>query len=147
MKMKIAITSKKINDSLNIKTELFGYYHCCHKFGHKDVDCRTRGKDQSLRRKQDTNTSNDRRPVSKVPLFLIPRLIYELGQTRISTFIAILFFFTQFIMANIHWIYKSSRVRCPLSMLFKAIFLVHYEEMRAVWHTLSIVKSVHFLEW
>ena len=38
------------------KGKFYGYCHCCHKFGHKDVDCRTKGKDQSLRRKKDTNT-------------------------------------------------------------------------------------------
>ena len=47
--------------------EFFGYCHCCHKFGHKAADCRTKRKDQSLRSKQDTNTSEDRRPVSRVP--------------------------------------------------------------------------------
>ena len=49
------------------KNKLFGYCHYYHKFGHKVVDCRTRVKDKSLRRKQDTNTSNDRRLVSRVP--------------------------------------------------------------------------------
>ena len=49
------------------KKAFFGYCHCCHKFGHKDVDCRNRGKDQSLRRNQDTNTSKDRIPLSRVP--------------------------------------------------------------------------------
>ena len=48
------------------KKAFFGYFHCCNKFGHKDIDCRTTGKDQSMRNKQDTNTSNDRRPVSRV---------------------------------------------------------------------------------
>ena len=36
------------------KGKLYGYCHCCHKFGHKDADYRTKGKDQILRRKQDT---------------------------------------------------------------------------------------------
>ena len=49
------------------KKELFGYFHCCHNFGHKPVDFKTKGRDQTLRRKQDTNTSNDRRPISRVP--------------------------------------------------------------------------------
>ena len=49
------------------KKAFFGYCHCHHKFGHKVVDCKTKGKDQSLRRKQDTNTSNDRIPVNMVP--------------------------------------------------------------------------------
>ena len=67
MNMKIAITIINIKYSLNIKKAFFGYWHWCYKFGHKVVDCRTRVKDQSLRRNQDTNTSNDRRPVSRVP--------------------------------------------------------------------------------
>ena len=47
--------------------EFFGYFHCCHKFVHKATDCRTNGKDQSPRRKQDINTSDDRRSVRRVP--------------------------------------------------------------------------------
>ena len=46
--------------------EFFGYCHCFHKFGHKAADYRTKAKDQSLRRKQDINTSDDRRSVSRV---------------------------------------------------------------------------------
>ena len=52
---------------LKYKGKFFGYCHCCHKFGHKAVDFTTKGKDQSLRRKQDTNTLNDRRPIRRVP--------------------------------------------------------------------------------
>ena len=49
------------------KMPFLGYCHCCHKFGHKDVDCRNKRKDQSLRSNQDINTSKDRRPVSRIP--------------------------------------------------------------------------------
>ena len=52
---------------LKNKGKLYGYYHCCHKFGHKVVDCRTRGKDQSLRRNQDTNTEDDKGQVRRIP--------------------------------------------------------------------------------
>ena len=45
----------------------YGYHHCFHKFGHKDVDCRTKGKDQSLRRKHDTNTEDGKGQVSRIP--------------------------------------------------------------------------------
>ena len=36
---------------LKHKGKFYGYYHCCHKFGHKVAGCRTKGKYQSLRRK------------------------------------------------------------------------------------------------
>ena len=31
------------------KIWFYGYCHCCHKFGHKDVDCRIKRKDQGLK--------------------------------------------------------------------------------------------------
>ena len=52
---------------LNHKGKFHGYCHCCHKFGHKAVDCRTKGKYQSLRRKQDTNTNDNKGQVSRIP--------------------------------------------------------------------------------
>ena len=61
------VVTKQDQRFLKHKGKFYGYCHCCHKFGHKVADCRTKGKDQSLRRKQDTNTSNDRRPISRVP--------------------------------------------------------------------------------
>ena len=42
------------NSHYNKKDQIFSKY----KFSHKDVDCRTRGRGQSLRR--DTNTSNEK---------------------------------------------------------------------------------------
>ena len=59
--------SKTKSSDQKDQKEFFGYFHCCHKFGHKAADCRTKGKYQSLRRKQDINTSNNRRSVSRVP--------------------------------------------------------------------------------
>ena len=35
-------------------------------FGHKAADCRTKGKDQILRRKQDTNTKDDKGQVRRI---------------------------------------------------------------------------------
>ena len=37
------------------KEKFHGYYHCCHKFGHKVVECRVRGENQRMKREQDTN--------------------------------------------------------------------------------------------
>ena len=51
----------------NIKETFYGYCHWCHKFGHKVVDCITKGKVQILRRKQDTNTKDDKGQVSRIP--------------------------------------------------------------------------------
>ena len=31
--------------------EFYGYFHRCHKFGHKVVDCRIKEEDQGLKRK------------------------------------------------------------------------------------------------
>ena len=45
---------------LKHKGKLYGYCHCCHKFGHKVANYRTKGKDQSLGRKQDTNTKDEK---------------------------------------------------------------------------------------
>ena len=52
---------------LRHKGKFYGYCHCCHKFGHKAADYRTKGKDQSLRRKQNTNTEVDKGQVSRIP--------------------------------------------------------------------------------
>ena len=52
---------------LKHKGKFYGYCHCCHKFGHKAVDCRTKGKYQSLRRKQDTNTEHHKGQVNRIP--------------------------------------------------------------------------------
>ena len=52
---------------LKDKGEFYGYCHCCHNFGHKAVECRTKGKDQSLRKKQNTNIEFDRGQVSRIP--------------------------------------------------------------------------------
>ena len=35
--------------------EFYGYFHCCHKFGHKADDCRIKEEDEGLIRKEDTN--------------------------------------------------------------------------------------------
>ena len=42
------------------KGKLYGYCYCYHMFGHKAADCRTKGKYQNLRRKQYTNTKDDK---------------------------------------------------------------------------------------
>ena len=44
---------------LKHKGKFYRYCHCFHKFGHKDVDYKTKGKEQSLRRRQYTNTEDD----------------------------------------------------------------------------------------
>ena len=49
------------------KGKFYGYCHCCHKFGHKDADYGTKEKDQSLRRKQDTNMEDDKGQVRRIP--------------------------------------------------------------------------------
>ena len=43
------------------KGKLYGYFHCCHKFGHKVVDCRIERKYQGLKRQR------NRISVSMVP--------------------------------------------------------------------------------
>ena len=43
------------------KRTFYGYCHYCHKFGHKDVDCRIKRKDQFLKRQR------NKRFVSRVP--------------------------------------------------------------------------------
>ena len=57
---KMEYVKQEAERSLNHKGESYGYYHCCHKFGHKAADCRTKGKDKSLIRKQNTNTEVDK---------------------------------------------------------------------------------------
>ena len=72
---------------LKYKGKFYGYCHCCHNFGHKAVDSITKGNYQSPRRKQDINTSNDRRSVSKIPhgKMWMKRLDYEDSEkTQIS---------------------------------------------------------------
>ena len=58
---KIEVVKQKDQRFLKYKGKFFGYCHCCHKFGHKVVDCRIKGKDQS------TISKRQRRSVSKVP--------------------------------------------------------------------------------
>ena len=41
----------KQKDQIFLKEKFYGYRYCCHKFGHKANDCKTKGKDQRLRRK------------------------------------------------------------------------------------------------
>ena len=42
-----------------LKGNFYGYFYCCHKFGHKDANYGTKGKEKSFRRKKDTNTKDD----------------------------------------------------------------------------------------
>ena len=42
---------------------LYGYFHCSHKFGHKDDDCIIREKDEGLLRKEDSNITNRKRHI------------------------------------------------------------------------------------
>ena len=59
---------KQEDQSFTIYTgNFYGYCYCYHKFGHKDADYRTKGKEQSLRRKQDTNTEYYGSQVSMTP--------------------------------------------------------------------------------
>ena len=43
------------------KIKLYGYFHCCHKFGHKVADCRIERKYQGLKRQR------NRRYMSTIP--------------------------------------------------------------------------------
>ena len=52
---------------LKHKWKFYGHCHCCHEFDHKAVDCGTKGKYQSLRRKQDTNTEDDKGQITRTP--------------------------------------------------------------------------------
>ena len=58
---------QEVEKFLNHKGKFYGYCHCCHKFGHKATNCRTKGKDQILTRKQDTNTEDNKGQVSRMP--------------------------------------------------------------------------------
>ena len=49
------------------KGKFYDYFYCCHKFGHKVADCTTKGKNKSLRRKQNTNTEYDKGQVRRIP--------------------------------------------------------------------------------
>ena len=57
----------KQKDQRFLKGKFYGYCYCCQKFGHRAVDCRTKEKEQSLRRKQDTKTEDDGSQVSRTP--------------------------------------------------------------------------------
>ena len=57
----------KQKDQRFLKGKFYAYFYCCHKFGHKAADCRTKGKEQSLRRKQDTNIEDDGIQVRRTP--------------------------------------------------------------------------------
>ena len=56
-------------EAVNQKSQIFlkyegifyGYYHYCHKFGHKAVNCRTKRKDLSKESKKQTSS------ISRVP--------------------------------------------------------------------------------
>ena len=49
---KMEFMKQKDQIFLKYKVNFFGYCHCCHKFGHKVVDCRIKGKDQSTKSKR-----------------------------------------------------------------------------------------------
>ena len=49
------------------KGNFYDYCYCFHKFGHKAANYITKGKDQSLRRKQNTNLEVDKGQVSMIP--------------------------------------------------------------------------------
>ena len=57
----------KQKDQIFLKGKFYGYSYCCHKFGYNATDCRTKGKEQSLRRRQDTNTKYDGNQVTRTP--------------------------------------------------------------------------------
>ena len=40
------------------KEKFHGYFHYCHNFGHKVVDCRVRGENQSMKSEHETNTGH-----------------------------------------------------------------------------------------
>ena len=52
---------------LKHKGKFYGYCHCCHKFGHKAANCKTKGKDQILSWKQDTKIEDDKGQVIRIP--------------------------------------------------------------------------------
>ena len=43
---KMKVVKQEDHRFLKHKGKFYGYCHCCHKFGHKAVDCRIKGKDQ-----------------------------------------------------------------------------------------------------
>ena len=49
---KMEVVKQKDQRFLKYKGKFFEYCHCCHKFGHKFVDCRIKGKDQSTKSKR-----------------------------------------------------------------------------------------------
>ena len=51
----MAIRKQREQIPLVDKEKFHGYFHYCHKFGHKVADYRAMGEDQRLKRKQDTN--------------------------------------------------------------------------------------------
>ena len=52
---------QKIQRFPKYKRTFYGYFHCCHKFGHKAVDYRIKRKDEGLKRQI------NRRFVRRVP--------------------------------------------------------------------------------
>ena len=61
---KMEFVKKEDQRLLKHKGKFYGYCHCCHNLGHKAADCKTKRKDQSLRRKQNTNIEVDKGQVS-----------------------------------------------------------------------------------
>ena len=49
------------------KEKFHGYYHCYLKFGHKMIDCRVKGENQRMKRKQDTNTEHGEGQANSTP--------------------------------------------------------------------------------
>ena len=47
---------------LKHKRKFYGYCHYCHKFGHRDADCKTKGKDQCM----ESNKQGNRMPPRRV---------------------------------------------------------------------------------
>ena len=49
---KMEVVKQKDQRFLKYKGNLYEYCHCCHKFGHKDVDCIANRKDQCMESKK-----------------------------------------------------------------------------------------------
>ena len=49
------------------KETFHGYFHYCHKFGHKVADCRVRGENQRMKREKDTNAEHGEGQANSTP--------------------------------------------------------------------------------
>ena len=63
----MAVRKHRDQRSLVDKEKFHGYFHYCHKFGHKVADCRVREENQRMKREQDTNAEHGEGQVNSTP--------------------------------------------------------------------------------